>query len=192
LLAGFASIVLPVARILNPKLGLGLFCTTTHLRFHSRKQNPPSVKAPKTSEDARSHLFLLLLLQKQWPTILARLLPPHTAAEEEVKHELREKGREEELSAPQSDGEREATVEEWKLQSKVVQEADTAIAAAAAAVNPLTAQSINHSIPHSFFSVQKLMHLLLCWSGSSSLHPALCCPSSSLRPGGGGVRAPKL
>jgi hypothetical protein len=64
---------------------------------------------------------------------------------------LREKGREEELSAPQSDGEREATVEEWKLQSKVVQEADTAIAAAAAAVNPLTAQSINHSIPHSFF-----------------------------------------
>jgi hypothetical protein len=24
------------------------------------------------------------------------------------------------------------------------------------------------------------------------LHPALCCPSSSLRPGGGGVRAPKL
>jgi hypothetical protein len=65
LLAGFASIVLPVARILNPKLGLGLFWTTTHLRFHSRKQNPPSVKAPKTSEDARSHLFLLLLLQKQ-------------------------------------------------------------------------------------------------------------------------------
>ncbi len=53
---------------------------------------------------------------------------------------MREKGREEELSAPQSAGERKATVEEWKLQSKVVQEADTAIAAAAA-VNPLTAQS---------------------------------------------------
>jgi hypothetical protein len=67
---------------------------------------------------------------------------------------LREKGREEELSVPQSDGEREATVEEWKLQSKVVQEADTAIAAAA--VNPLTAQSINHSIPHSFFLCKSL------------------------------------
>jgi len=67
---------------------------------------------------------------------------------------LREKGREEELSVPQSDGEREATVEEWKLQIKVVQEADTAIAAAA--VNPLTAQSINHSIPHSFFLCKSL------------------------------------
>jgi hypothetical protein len=105
---------------------------------------------------------------------------------------LREKEREAELSAPQSDGEREATVEEWKLQSKVVQEADIAIAAAAA-VNPLTAESINQSFnPPLFLLVQKLMHLLLCWSGSSSLHPALCCPSSSLRPGGGGVRAPKL
>jgi hypothetical protein len=37
----------------------------------------------------------------------------------------------------------------------VVQEADTAIAAAAA-VNPLTAQSINHSIPHSFFLCKSL------------------------------------
>jgi hypothetical protein len=67
---------------------------------------------------------------------------------------LREKGREAELSAPQSDGEREATVEEWKLQSKVVQEADIAIAAAA--VNPLTAQSINHSISQTFFLCKSL------------------------------------